>query len=91
MRIAKKFAKLIDSPPKRIVLLHDDGLYQILGVNPAKGQPPSLLEGILINQAPAMVSLVKAKPRYYLYKPLMLPNVMGPRANTGGSFNPAQQ
>lgn len=80
---------------KRIVLLHTNGMYQIIGpLKSIDGQPPALLPfeaGVVINGRPVMLNLVQAKTRYYVYKELMLPDVMGPTASTGGSFNPNQK
>lgn len=80
---------------KRIVLVHQDGLHQIIGtLNADDDQPPALLDysaGVKIHGRPVMLNLVQAKTRYYVYKELMLPQVKGPTADIGGSFNPNQK
>lgn len=69
---------------KRIVLEHKDGTMQILGVYPGDTQPVSMLD---TNFGP--VCLVRAYPRFYLYRPLMLPATMN-EFGTTSTFDPRQ-
>jgi hypothetical protein len=57
---------------KRIVLQHQSGLMQILGVGPAEGQPREM-EATLISGKLTEVNLVAAKRTYGLYRPVMMP------------------
>lgn len=59
---------------KRLVLLHQNGLHQILGW--CEGQPKELLAedaGVTINGQPVALNLVACKRTYYIYKQVMVP------------------
>ena len=72
---------------KRIVIQYPDGQMEIAGYvdsQPDAFIPPEMNDGVVL-------CLVVVKPRYYLYRPLMLPEMVGPNGPTGGSFDPRQQ
>ena len=72
---------------KRIVIEYPDGQLEIAGY--VDSQPDAFIPAEL-NDGVALC-LVVSKPRYYLYRPLMLPEMVGPNGATGGSFDPRQQ
>jgi hypothetical protein len=72
---------------KRIVIQHPDGMMEIAGY--VDSQPDAFISAAM-NEGVALC-LVVAKPRYYLYRPLVLPEMVGPHGPSGGSFDPRQQ
>jgi len=72
---------------KRVVLLHRNGMHQILGVLPNDQQPPSVLTrqaGVLIDHLPVELNLIQSKARYVIYREIMVPEGLG-------SFDKAQR